>query len=186
MVEQKYIGLVTMVSSGSVSIMIDPKIDNLKRDINGKTYYIGQIGTYVFIPMGNLVLLGMVSELKKTELSINGESQQRFMMTVSMVGTVKGGRYERGVSIFPVVDMPVYLAEDADLAIAFAVFQRNIVIIVKRLKKGDGVSSRRGCARGSHAAVVHKSGLSGREGSGGLVAGGLVGAKRTPGKDRRV
>jgi DNA helicase HerA-like ATPase len=124
MVEQKFIGMVSSVSSGSVTVLLDQKIDNLKRDVNGKTYYIGQIGTYVFIPMGSLVLLGMVSELKKVEVVINGESQQRFVVNLSMVGTVKGGRYERGVSIFPVVDMPVYLAEDADLVIAFAVYQR--------------------------------------------------------------
>jgi DNA helicase HerA-like ATPase len=124
MVEQKYIGVVTSTNSGIVTILLDQKIDSLKREINGKTYYIGQIGTYVFIPMGTLVLLGMVSELKKEDVNTNGEAHQRYILHVTMVGTVKGGRYERGVSIFPVVDMSVYLAEDSDLAIAFAVYQR--------------------------------------------------------------
>ncbi len=124
MVEQKYIGVVASVNSAFVSILLDPKITTLKREINGKTYYIGQIGTYVLIPMGTLVLLGMVSELKKEDVNTNGHAQQRYVLIISMVGTVKGGRYERGVSIFPVVDAPVYLAEDADLAVAFAVYQR--------------------------------------------------------------
>ena len=124
MVEQKYIGVVASVNSGTISILLDPKTTSLKREINGKTYYIGQIGTYILIPMGTLVLLGMVSELKKEDVNINGQAQQRYLILASMVGTVKSGRFERGVAIFPVVDTPVYFAEDADLAVAFAIYQR--------------------------------------------------------------
>lgn len=124
MIEQKYIGVVTSVSSGLVSILLDPKITSLKRELNGKTYYIGQLGTYVLIPMGSLVLLGMVAEMKKEDVSENGQAQQRFTVYVTMVGTVKSGRYERGVSVFPVADTPAYLAEDTDLSVAFAIFQR--------------------------------------------------------------
>jgi uncharacterized protein len=124
MVEQKYIGVVTSVNSGLVSILLDQTITTLKREINGKAYNIGQIGTYVLVPMGSLVLLGMVAEIKKEDVSINGQAQQRFVLNVTMVGTVKSGRYERGVSVFPVPDTPVYLAEDADLSVAFAIYQR--------------------------------------------------------------
>ena len=124
MVEQKYIGVVSTVNSALVSILLDSKITTLKREINGKVYYVGQIGTYVLIPMGTLVLLGMVTELKKEDVNIDGQAQQRFILYLSMVGTVKSGRYDRGVSVFPVSDTPVYLAEDADISIAFAVYQR--------------------------------------------------------------
>jgi uncharacterized protein len=124
MVEQKYIGVVSAVNSVFVTILLDPKTASLKREINGKVYNIGQIGTYVLIPMGTVVLLGMVSEMKKEDLNIDGRPQQRYTLYVSMIGTVKGGRYERGVSIYPVADTPVYLAEDADLTVAFAIFQR--------------------------------------------------------------
>ena len=124
MVDQKYIGVVASVNSAGITILLDPKISSLKRDINGKTYFIGQIGTYVLIPVESLVLLGMISDLKKEDVTVNGQASQRFVLFASLVGTVKSGRYERGVSIFPVVDTPVYLAEDADLAVAFAVFQR--------------------------------------------------------------
>ena len=72
MVEQKYIGVVSTVNSAIVSILLDPKITTLKREINGKIYYIGQIGTYVLIPMGTLVLIGLVSELKKKDVDVDG------------------------------------------------------------------------------------------------------------------
>jgi len=124
MVEKKYIGVVSVVNSALVSIILDLKITSLKREINGKTYNIGQIGTYVLIPTGTLVLIGMVSELKKEDVEVNGEAHQRYRIDVSLIGTVKSGRYDRGISVFPMVDSPVYLAEDADLSIAFAIYQR--------------------------------------------------------------
>jgi uncharacterized protein len=124
MVDQKYIGVVTGVNSALVTVLLDSKTKTLKRDIGGKTYYIGQIGTYVLIPTGTLVLIGMVSDLQKEDVNTEGQAQQRYTLKISLVGTVKSGRYDRGVSVFPIADSPVYLAEDADLAIAFAVFQR--------------------------------------------------------------
>lgn len=124
MLEKKFIGVVQHISTGTVDILIDAGVKSLKRELNGKTYYIGQIGMYVLIPMGNLVLIGMVTDFCKEDVLINGQAAQRYRMSASLVGTVKGGKYERGVSLFPVVDAPVYLAEDADLSVAFSTFQR--------------------------------------------------------------
>ncbi len=124
MVEQKYIGVVTHVSNGQLKVLVDPRITSLKKEVNGKTYYIGQIGTYVLIPVGNLVMIGMVTEAMKEDVAINGQAQMRYLISCSLVGTVKAGRYERGVSIFPTIDTPVFIAEDSDLTVAFSVFQR--------------------------------------------------------------
>jgi hypothetical protein len=124
MLEQKLIGVVTSINSAGLTVLLDANITSLKRELNGKTYFIGQLSTYVLIPMGNLVLVGMSSELKKEDVTINGSPTQRYLMLVTLVGTVKGGKYERGVSNYPTVDTPVYIAEDADLAVAFSVYQR--------------------------------------------------------------
>lgn len=122
--EQKLIGTVTSVNSGSVTVVLDPSIDTLVKELNGKSYFIGQIGTYVLLPVGQLIVVALVSEFKKLDLSENGQLAQRFVMTLDLVGTVKGGRYERGVSVVPPVDSPVFLAEDTDLSVIFSVFRR--------------------------------------------------------------
>ncbi|HLF19622.1 MAG TPA: ATP-binding protein, partial [Bacteroidota bacterium] len=122
--ENKRIGVVSAINNTEVKVLVDESITSLKKDLNGKAYYIGQIGTYVLIPVSNLVLLGMVAELRKEDIAHNGKSAQRYLMTVTLAGTVKAGRYERGVSLFPPVDSVVYLAEDADLSVAFSVYQR--------------------------------------------------------------
>jgi hypothetical protein len=124
MLAQKRIGVIAEVNTGGLTVLVDEEIDSLAREFNGKTYYIGQVGSYVLIPFGKLIVVAMVSDFKKKDVSINGTSVQRYVMTVNLVGTVKGGRYERGVSIIPTVDSPVYLAEDADLTAVFSVFRK--------------------------------------------------------------
>lgn len=121
---QKKIGVVSEVSTAGLTVLIDEEIDSLTRELNGKTYYIGQVGSYVLIPFGKLIVVAIVSDFKKRDVTINGAGVQRYVMTVNLVGTVKGGRYERGVSIIPSVDSPVYLAEDADLTAVFSVFRK--------------------------------------------------------------
>jgi DNA helicase HerA-like ATPase len=124
MTEQKRIGVVTGVSSGSLSAVMDSEIKSLTRELNGKVYFIGQIGSYVLVPVGKIIVVAMVSEFKKVDFSENGKLSQRCVMDLSLVGTVKAGRYERGVSTIPPVDAPVFIAEDADLTAVFSVFRK--------------------------------------------------------------
>jgi hypothetical protein len=49
---------------------------------------------------------------------------QRYIMTVTMIGSLKKGFFESGVSVPPTADMPVYILEDKDLKVAFATYQK--------------------------------------------------------------
>jgi hypothetical protein len=122
--EEKKIGVIREVTSSSVIVLVDSEITNLQRKIGDKVYLIGQIGTYVLIPMGKVYLLGLVSEFKKGDMHEGDKVVQRYLMTVILIGTLKKGKFESGVSILPTVDMPVYLLEDKDLKVAFSTFQK--------------------------------------------------------------
>lgn len=124
MTEQKKIGVVTGVTSGTLTAVMDVEIKNLAKEFNGKIYYVGQIGSYVLIPVAKIIVVAMISEFKKIDYSENGKLAQRCVMELSLVGTVKAGRYERGVSVVPPVDSPVFIAEDADLTAVFSVFRK--------------------------------------------------------------
>jgi hypothetical protein len=124
MQQQKRIGVISEVSAGSLTVIVDKEVDSLARELEGKTYYIGQVGSYVLVPFGKLIIVAMVGDFQKTDISIDGQVQRRFIMHLSLVGTVKSGRYERGVSVVPPVDSPVYIAEDADLSAVFSVFRK--------------------------------------------------------------
>jgi hypothetical protein len=122
--EEKRIGVIREVRSSSVTVVVDPEITSLSKKIGTKTYYIGQIGTYVLVPIGQLLVLGMVSEFKKGDVYENDKIVQRYLMDVTLIGTLKKGKFESGVSVLPTVDMVVYLLEDKDLKAAFATFQK--------------------------------------------------------------
>lgn len=122
--EEKRIGVIREVTSSSVLILIDPEITNLQKKVGDKVYFVGQIGTYVLIPMGKIYVLGIVSEFKKGDFNENDQVVQRYLMTVILIGTLKKGKFESGVSILPTVDSPVYMLEDKDMKVAFSVFQK--------------------------------------------------------------
>jgi hypothetical protein len=123
MTEEKRIGTVMAVTSSSLTVLLDESITSMEKSLFGKSYHIGQLGTYVLIPVGALTIVAVISDFRKTEITINGKAQQRYLMVVNMVGGTKDGRFERGLAVFPTVDTPVYLAEDYDLKAAFSIYQ---------------------------------------------------------------
>lgn len=124
MLEQKKIGVVQAVNSGRLRVLLDEDITSLRRESNGKTIYISQVGSYVLIPVGKQIVVAMISEIERKDVMVAGSPSQRFVMDLTLVGTVKAGKYERGVSILPTVDAPVFYTEEADLTAVFSIFQR--------------------------------------------------------------
>ena len=122
--DQKRIGIISEVDTSSAMVAVESRLSGLSIQLNGKVYPIGQIGTYVLVPVGKQVLLGMVSEFRRRILGENGSSTAHCDMRITLVGSIRSGMFERGVSSFPTAEAPVYLLEDRDLAVAFSVFQR--------------------------------------------------------------
>jgi hypothetical protein len=122
--DQKRIGVIRKITTSTATVTLDPQLASLSVQLNGKTYPIGQIGTYVLVPVGRQVLLGVVSEFKKFVYGENGKTKSHYEMIISLIGSVKNGVFERGVSTFPIAETPVYILEEKDLSVAFSVFQR--------------------------------------------------------------
>ncbi|MFH0990542.1 MAG: ATP-binding protein [bacterium] len=122
--DEKRIGVIREVTSSFITVVIDPEITTLQKKIGERLYFIGQIGSYVLIPFGKLLILGIVSDIKKKDLHEHDTVVQRFFMNVVLIGTLKKGKFESGVSVLPTAEMIVYLLEDKDLKVAFAAFQR--------------------------------------------------------------
>ncbi|MBF8295958.1 MAG: hypothetical protein HW389_2503, partial [Bacteroidetes bacterium] len=54
--DEKRVGIVREVTSSSVNVVVDSEITTLSKKIGAKIYHIGQIGTYVLIPVGQLLV----------------------------------------------------------------------------------------------------------------------------------
>ena len=60
---QTLLGYVAAVSGADVSVHLAPSVSSGLSIINGSTYRVGEVGSFVRIPMGYQDLFGVVSEV---------------------------------------------------------------------------------------------------------------------------
>jgi len=100
-----YLGKVVRVDSGSVEVELSNEIPSAAPIINGRLYKIGQIGTFVKIPIGNIIIYGIVSSVSNTPSNIKNEQVtydfgSRFL-NVQLIGEKIGDDdFERGVGTY--------------------------------------------------------------------------------------
>ena len=58
---EKHIGIIYSISSSSAIAFMDDSVVSMERTLGGKTYRIGQIGTFVAIPVGTASVIGMIA-----------------------------------------------------------------------------------------------------------------------------
>ncbi len=114
-----YLGTVSSVSGATVSVRLAESLSSGLAMIDGHTYRVGQVGSFVRIPLGYQSLYGVVSEIG-AELSL-GDARSSMAsgsgrwMKVELAGEAIGGRFERGLSQHPNVNDAVHLVTQRDL-----------------------------------------------------------------------
>lgn len=122
--EEKRIGTVWETTSNAVTVLADPELTNLAKKLGDKTYFVGQIGSYVIIPVGKVFVIGMVAESGKVVLGPEGGAAERFQMRVILIGMLRNNKFEPGVSVLPNADALVFLLEDKDIKVVFSTYQQ--------------------------------------------------------------
>jgi hypothetical protein len=112
--EVTYLGKVIRVDSGSVEVEVSDQIPSAAPIINGRLYKIGQIGTFVKLPIGNITLYGIVSSVSNSPSKLNDEQVKynfgsRFL-TIQLVGEKIGDDdFEKGIGTYPTINDEVHL-----------------------------------------------------------------------------
>jgi hypothetical protein len=113
------LGHVGAVAGASVSVRQFEGVASGISIIGGRSYRIGQVGSFVRIPQGYHSLYGIVSEVGATatpealkDLSSRGDR----WMTVQLVGEIIEASFERGISQYPTINDEVHLVTEEDLA----------------------------------------------------------------------
>jgi hypothetical protein len=117
------IGHVIGVGGDEVEVQIS--VEDLHVNHKGKLYRIGRLGTYVALPLEQVTLIGYVTRVGATgelEPGPNPGQPRRVTMTVQLIGTVRDGRFSRGVNDYPTLGDYVRLAVDEDFALIFGCF----------------------------------------------------------------
>ena len=112
-----FLGHIVSVSGSALDVQLAKSVASGLSIIDGQTYKIGQVGSFVRVPQGYQDLFGVVSEVGATAVPSHDsfESDTGRWMKVELVGEVVGTRFDRGVSQYPNVGDQVHLAVESHL-----------------------------------------------------------------------
>jgi DNA helicase HerA-like ATPase len=126
------LGHVGAVAGASISVRQFEGVASGISIIGGRSYRIGQVGSFVRIPQGYHDLYGIVSEVGANAtpetLKDIGARGERWM-TVQLVGEIIEATLERGISQFPTINDEVHLVTEEDLGKIYGTVDSGQVMI---------------------------------------------------------
>jgi hypothetical protein len=143
-VKATLLGYVGAVSGSGVSVRQAPSVASGIAIIGGKSYRVGQVGSFVRIPQGYHSLYGIVSEVGVTATPESLRQPQNHgerWMAVQLVGEIVGASFERGISQYPNVNDEVHLVTEEDLGLVYGAADSGQVVI-GRLSNAEGIPVR--------------------------------------------
>lgn len=135
------LGRVGAVNGATVSIRLAASSASGIAIIGGRSYRIGQVGSFVRIPQGYHDLYGIISEVGASATpgtaADNNDHGERWM-SVQLVGEIVETSFERGISQYPSVNDEVHLVTEEDLA---KIYGQNSIghVVVGRLANAESI-----------------------------------------------
>jgi len=115
------IGNVVRVEAGKVDILLTVRDMNLEHD--GRDYRVGQLGSYVTIPLDDRTLVGFVVACGRQE-TVAADIEPEIVARVQLLGEIRAGRFTRGVHEPPIVGDDVWVAVQGDFEAIFGSFDQ--------------------------------------------------------------
>lgn len=114
-----YLGSVQDVSGTTIRVnMVNDSLSGLAY-VDGEGYKIGQIGSFVKIPIGYNYLFGIITQVGASAVPENQVLVLPYgnrWMTIQLVGEgQKSGQFQRGISQYPTINDEVHLVSEQDL-----------------------------------------------------------------------
>ena len=110
------VGSLVRVENGRVEVLITSRDLDLRHE--DRTYRVGQLGSYVTVPLHDRTLVGFVTGTERREAPGDNVDPQ-LLMRVQLLGEISSGRFLRGVNEYPIIGDPVHLATDEDFEVIF-------------------------------------------------------------------
>ena len=144
MIAPTLLGHVGAVAGSTISVRQFEGIASGIAIIGGRSYRVGQVGSFVRIPQGYHNLYGIVADVGATaapETAVRNEGQSDWWMTVQLVGEIIEATFERGISQYPAIRDEVHLVTEDDLARIYGTIDAGQVTI-GRLSAAEGIPVR--------------------------------------------
>ncbi|NMR36042.1 ATP-binding protein [Chryseobacterium aquaticum] len=114
-----YLGTIQDVSGTSLSVALDNTAPSGLTYVDGEGYRIGQIGSFVKIPIGYIDLFGIVTQVGASAVPENQVVAQPYgyrWIKVQLIGEgQRNGSFQRGISQYPTISDEVHLVSESDL-----------------------------------------------------------------------
>jgi hypothetical protein len=138
------LGHVGAVSGSTVSVRQFEGISSGIAIIGGRSYRVGQVGSFVRIPQGYHDLYGIIADVGATaapQTKVASDARSEWWMTVQLVGEIIEATFERGISQYPAIKDAVHLVTEDDLAKIYGTIDAGQVTI-GRLAAAEGIPVR--------------------------------------------
>ncbi len=109
----KLIGTITSITSNNISIVME-------QSSAGASQSPVQLNSYVIMPQGERAIIGTVTAMRHEE----GQGEKVLQrIETQLIGTLRDGKFERGIAASPPLGGKVYAADLADLQTIFSSFR---------------------------------------------------------------
>lgn len=115
------VGNVVRVDSTGIEVLITAPDLNLEHE--GESFRVGQMGSYITIPMNDRTLVGFVTGTGRQDV-VAADLEPQLLMQIQLLGEIKGGRFARGVNEYPIVGDDVWVASASDFESIFGSFDQ--------------------------------------------------------------
>jgi hypothetical protein len=163
------IGEIDSISGNSISVRM---FDNSKSNmpvIDGVVYRIGQIGSFVKIPLGFASLYGIVTQIGSAAIPENLKEQvlqdynnliNTRWISITLVGEQVGRKFERGVTQYPTTGDKVHLVTIKDLDIVYGGHEESNSITVGNISASESLDAKLDLDKliARHCAIVGSTG----------------------------
>ncbi len=161
--------MIVSVNGNVISVRMHDRVKSTMPIIDGLLYRIGQIGSFLRIPLGYINLYGVVTKigadaipesLKELALQEDERSLNTRWMSLVLIGERIGSRFERGVTQFPTAEDEVHLVTIDDLNIIYGGFDENNSITVGNISVSESLPAKMELDKlvTRHCAVVGSTG----------------------------
>lgn len=117
--DETYLGSVQDVNGTTVSVSISKESLTGFIYIKGQGYRIGQIGSFIRIPIGFIDLFGIISQVGASAVPDSKKEEQpdgNRWITLQLIGeSQRNGTFQRGISQYPTIGDEVHLVSEGEL-----------------------------------------------------------------------
>ncbi|MBR5433653.1 MAG: ATP-binding protein [Bacteroidales bacterium] len=149
---QTEVGEIISVSGNTISVQLFNTIKSNMPVINGIVYRIGQIGSFLKVPLGYANLYGIVTQIGAAaipeRLKIEEENldfskwDNRQFLTIALIGEQIGRKFERGVFQSPTTGDKVHLVTIDDLNIIYGGYNETNSIDIGNISISESLNAK--------------------------------------------